>query len=286
MQTRSLRTLATIHDVGSFATAAAQLNMTLPAVSMQMKGLEKDFGFDLFDRSFRPPKLTPMGREIAVLARNMADMEDQLIKACLPGDRLRGRYRIGFVGTASIRILPRFLAATQEEVPDASFDVETGLSEDLQEKVARGHLDLALVTRADMEHAVLNFSDLAREEIVYALPAAFGETPIQACMRDIPFLHFMPNTGIGKLISKHLANLAVPPERTIVLDGVEPIVECVKAGIGFTALPKPDVTRYGGRKISTRPLRTPPLFRHISIVTRKGSATDRQLPLLRRLFLP
>lgn len=64
MQTRSLKSLVQISQVGSFAKAAEQLNMTLSALSMQIKSLELELGVNLFDRSVRPPRLTPIGRSI------------------------------------------------------------------------------------------------------------------------------------------------------------------------------------------------------------------------------
>ena len=51
MQTRHLKTLVQIARVGSFATAASQLNMTLSTLSMQMKTLEEELNASLFDRT-------------------------------------------------------------------------------------------------------------------------------------------------------------------------------------------------------------------------------------------
>ena len=62
MQTLPLKTLLKIKQVQSFAMTAEHLNMTLSAVSMQMKTLEQQLGVSLFDRQFRPPQTDSNGR--------------------------------------------------------------------------------------------------------------------------------------------------------------------------------------------------------------------------------
>ena len=100
MQTRSLNTLATISRVESFATAAEQLGATLSTVSMQMKALEIELNAQLFDRTFRPPKLTPLGRRIAELAEELIRLQTKLVKSCQSSNKLIGRFRLGFIPTA------------------------------------------------------------------------------------------------------------------------------------------------------------------------------------------
>ena len=73
MQTHLLKTLLKISQVQSFALAAEHLNMTLSAVSMQMKSLEEQLDASLFDRKFRPPKLTPLGLAVAEKAQAVVD---------------------------------------------------------------------------------------------------------------------------------------------------------------------------------------------------------------------
>jgi DNA-binding transcriptional LysR family regulator len=149
MQTRSLKTLTHIAKVGSFAKAAEHLNMTLSALSMQMKSLENELGVTLFDRSVRPPRMTPIGRAIVAEAIPMLACEDKLIEICKPGTALVGKFRLGFVTSAAVRLLPDFIELANENAPQATFDFETGLSKDLQSKVMNGLLDAAVVTDAD-----------------------------------------------------------------------------------------------------------------------------------------
>ncbi|WP_136656912.1 LysR family transcriptional regulator [Nitratireductor sp. XY-223] len=285
MQTRSLRTLAKIARIGSFAATAEQLNMTLSAVSMQMKTLERDLDVALFDRSFRPPKLTPQGRAIAGRAERLLTAEDELLQLCSPGNQLVGRFRIGFIATASVRLLPDFLRHAGIRAPRARFDLETGLSEALEEKVLGGQLDAAVVTASGKPDPQLDYLTLRVEPLVYALPAAARDRPLDDLVEEMPFLHFAPGTGIGKLIAAYIGRPdGLRPRNTIVLDGVEAIVECVKSGLGLTLLPAADIGRYADERLATRTPQGLEPTRKIVLATLKGSAAHGRRALLEALF--
>ncbi len=230
--------------------------MTLSALSMQMKALETELGVDLFDRSVRPPRLTPIGRTIVEAATPLLRSEDRLLDLCKPTDRLVGHFRIGFVTSAAVRLLPDFLKNAAERAPQASFSFETGLSKILQEKLVSGQLDAALVTDADGVPDVLSEWVLREEPFVFAAHEALLNDGLTGLLREHPFFHFMPNTGIGKLIAEEMLQRDRPKSaETIVLDNLETIMECISAGLGFTLLPAPDVERY--RSASVKSIRLP-----------------------------
>lgn len=245
MQTRALRTLVKISNVGSFVQAAEQLGITLSALSMQMKALEVELGVALFDRTVRPPRLTPVGHSVVDEAIALLQREDSLLEMCQPSDELVGRFKIGFVTTAAVRLLPKFLKIAQERAPLASFELETGLSAVLQDRVLNGQIDAAVVTNVDGLPVQLSTRLLRREPFVFAAHEALLTNGLKGLLADHTFLHFMPETGIGKLIASAMVDQARPPTaKTIVLDNLEAIMECVAAGVGFTLLPVPDVDRY------------------------------------------
>lgn len=279
MNLRALRTLGLLRETPSFAEVAVTSNQTLSAVSMQMRSLEEELGVALFDRSFRPPRLTPQGRVVAEQAALMAREEERLRALASSGATLAGRYRMGFVLTASVRLLPGFLARCRDAAPGASFEVETGLTEALVEGVLHGRLDAAVVTGTAVPSG-LEGRTLLEEEIVFALPPGMMEPG------ELPFLHFMPGAGIGALIADGLEQSALPPARTISLDGIEAIVECVRLGIGYTALPRPDILRYADGLELRRFFPDRPLMRSLALVTRTESATDRVADRLAGILVP
>lgn len=284
MQTRALRTLVKIAKVGSFVHSADQLGITLSALSMQMKALEVELGVALFDRTVRPPRLTPVGASVVKEAHALLVREDSLLELCRPNEALVGHFKLGFVTTAAVRMLPGFLRTAQDVAPLATFAVETGLSAVLQEKVLAGQIDAAVVTDADGLPSQLSTSLLRREPFVFAAHEDLMTGGLGGLMAHHTFFHFMPDTGIGKLIALALLDQPRPEgARSIVLDDLEAIMECVAAGLGFTLLPVPDVERYLTRKVQTLPA-PDGLERKLVLAVLRDGALAPRAALLRDLF--
>lgn len=274
MQTRSLETLVRIAQVQSFTEAATLENMTLPALSMQMKALEAELGAALFDRAFRPPKLTPIGRQVAEQAKEVILRAQALRETCLPTGELMGHFRLGFIQSASVRILPAFIQNMRRSAPQATFQYISGLSETLTENVINNQLDAAVVTQVGPTDEFLHFDVITSEELALVVPAAFCATPIISLPDQLTFIHFMPTTGIGRLIASRLEGLPRKPQDTLVLDGIESALECVKLGIGYTILPLQDIKRYADDQVFIHPPGPSRLKRSLSLVTRKDTKTE------------
>lgn len=280
MNTRTLRTLVQISKVISFAKAAEDLNMTLSALSMQMKSLEAELGASLFDRSVRPPRLTPIGRSIVSEAIPLLQREDRLVSLCRPGTMLVGRFRLGFVTTAAVRFLPPFLSRAKAKAPEASFEFETGLSRSLQERVLNGQIDAAVLTDADGVPDSLSVRILREEPLVFAAHKELLGDGLDGLLAQQTFFHFMPDTGIGKLIASEMRGYSRPSTTdTIVLDNLEAIMECVVHKLGFTLLPQPDVTRYRSTDIVVLPAPNPLHRRLVLASLRNGPLAPREAAL-------
>lgn len=285
MQTRALRTFVRIAQLGSFIRAAEQLNMTLSGVSMQMKALEQELDAELFDRTFRPPRLTPTGRAAAEKAERVLIAETALVQLCTRGDRLVGRFSIGFVSTASVRLLPAFIREARTRFPEAEFRFETGLSETLQDKVLNGQIDAAVVTGGGTVPSGLHAVTLQTEALVFAGHCGLLQDGQAEAFARQTFLHFRPGTGIGKTIAAHMARLARSGSApTIVLDSVESIMECVNQGIGLTLLPQPDIERYAGPDTVAFTLPGFAATRELVLVTRDDAHRAEQAAMLATLF--
>lgn len=242
MQNRDLATLRMIAQTGSFREAAERLNMTLSAVSMQMKALEAALGGTLFDRSVRPPRLTALGRAAADKAGHVLAAERALRALTGPDAPLTGRFRLGLVASAGPRLLPDFLRGRPGVFPHATFTFHTGLSENLDHQVETGQLDAAILTATGVPAGGLRHRVLLRDRLIRAVP-----TDLAA---EAPFLQFAPSTGIGRLIASALADhpdLASRPR--LILDHVATIRACVAAGIGATILPESDLRDLPGQPV-------------------------------------
>lgn len=264
-----------VSQTNSFSEAAEQLGMTLSALSMQMKALEESLGAQLFDRSVRPPRLTPIGTAIVAEALPLLRQEERITEICQSTKDLVGSFRLGFITTAAVRLLPNFILASSQEAPLASFEFETGLSASLQDKVLFGQLDAAVITDAQGLPSKLSSRILRQEPFVFAAHKSLLKDGLAGLMSRSEFLHFMPDTGIGKLIETAMLDYERPAEtKTIVMDNLEAIMECVSAQLGFTLLPFPDVERYRVSDVDTIAARGS-LERKLVLVALRDSVLDR-----------
>lgn len=283
MNLRSLRTLVEIDEVGSFAVAANHLGLTLSAVSLQMKALEADLQLALFDRTHRPPAMTPLARQVARNARTiLAEVTRLRAIASEPGV-LRGDYRIGFVGTASVRLMPRFLAKASREQPLARFLVESGLSSALAEKVRTGTLDAAVITATPDSRNDALFVPLQTEDFVVAMPERLQGCSLENCAAQLPLIQFTPTTGIGMLVADYLAERRVKATASLELDSVEAVMGCVNAGVGFAILPEPDAARYA-KAVSLQRLDGKGLQRILGLAVGQAGPVAGQISALAELF--
>ena len=78
--TELLRTLVTVVDQRSFTKAAQLLGVTQPAVSAQIKRLQFLLGYEVLDKSAPGVSLTPRGEMVAVRARRMLSINDQILQ--------------------------------------------------------------------------------------------------------------------------------------------------------------------------------------------------------------
>ena len=270
MNLRALQNLHHIYRIGSFSAVAERAHVTLSTLSMQMKALEAELGVALFDRTHRPPRLTPLGRSIARQAQKIVEAQVELQDLCLPTEGLVGHFRLGFTGSASLQILPNLLRFAQENWPKASFEFIGGLSESLCQQVRADALDAAVVTQVPGAMDGVHTAPILYEPMVliHAGPHGPGE-------KGQPFLHFQPRSGIGILIGGFLAELDIYPLETIEIDNIDAIIECVAVGAGFSLLPLHSVTRIGRSDIQVQHLPHKRFQREVVLITPEHKRADR-----------
>lgn len=258
--------------------------MTLSALSMQMKGLETEFHVELFDRSVRPPRLTPMGRAFADKAKEILYREDDLLELCSLENELIGQFKIGLVTSASARLLPKFLINSRRNLEQASFEFETGLSETLQGKVLSGNIDAAVITDTEVSSKALSYTVLREEAFAFVAHASIADGGLPSLLAEQTFFHFMPQTGIGKVIAGAMENIERPMNaRTVILDNLEAIMGCVKNGLGYTLLPVPDIDRYGTSDLVKLPAPND-LRRSLVLIARANNMLVKRFDILAAQF--
>src|SRR5437763_16627733 len=116
---RQLRYLVALAEHRHFGKAAEACSVTQPALSMQIRELEKNLGVDLVERRPAELILTEVGAEVAERAeRVLAAAHDLAEFARHSGRLLTGRLRLGVIPTLGPYMLPRILPALQRRFPE------------------------------------------------------------------------------------------------------------------------------------------------------------------------
>src|SRR5919109_5145500 len=118
MDTRQLAAFCAVVDRKSFSQAAEQLGVTQPAVSLQIRSLEKRLGERLLDRSGRRVEPTEAGLRLYRSAQRMLALEQQLYDEVADDDgRLTGTLEIGASTGPGAHLVPLLLCEFQRAHP-------------------------------------------------------------------------------------------------------------------------------------------------------------------------
>ena len=144
-----LRTFAMVVDQKSFSGAAARLGVTQPAVSLQVRQLEKRFGVKLIERVGRRAAATAAGAELLTHARDVEAALAAAADAMAPHAKgAAGRVRLGTGATACIYLLPKVLRDLRQRFPALDIVVSTGNTPDMLRAIEENRIDVALVKAA------------------------------------------------------------------------------------------------------------------------------------------
>jgi LysR family hydrogen peroxide-inducible transcriptional activator len=157
---KQLRYLTALAEHRHFGKAAEACSVTQPALSMQIRDLEKDLGADLVERRPGEVILTETGAEVVRRAeRVLAAARDLTDFARHSGRLLTGRLRLGVIPTLAPYVLPQILPALQTRFPELRVELRETQTRTLMDELGRGALDAVLlalpVEEGDVETLVL-----------------------------------------------------------------------------------------------------------------------------------
>jgi DNA-binding transcriptional LysR family regulator len=259
-----LETLIAIQKGGSFSAAADIVHRSHSAISVQMRQLEEQTGFHLFEKGKRPALLTPLGRQFVQKSMEVLDLVAEL-KQIGQKDSTSGAISIGFVPTTLQTVLPIALAELRRRYPGLRVSVVSGLSGELAQFVADQTLDFAFLTAPTMTQNNIQLTTIAEEPlaIVSSLNCQIPRNPYDLFLSQ-PFIAFSRKSWLGHQIETHLTQAGVPFDPTIELDSIDAVENLVSLGHGVSMLPvrtmapahpnlqytKPDVSDLPARRLT------------------------------------
>ncbi|WP_234545131.1 LysR family transcriptional regulator [Streptomyces shenzhenensis] len=146
VELRTLRVFVAVAEEQSFTRAAERLSVAQPAVSHQIRSLEKELGEALFERSTRSVRLTEAGRVLLPLAaQTLADADRVTAEFASRAALVTGTLVLGTVDGAEHTPLPALLSTFHRQYPGVAVQLVEGRSAALISRVEEGELDAAVV---------------------------------------------------------------------------------------------------------------------------------------------
>ncbi|WP_424950055.1 LysR substrate-binding domain-containing protein [Deinococcus sp.] len=148
MELRQLRLFLAVAQEGNFTRAAERVNLSQPALSHRIRGLEDELGVPLFLRTARGAELTPAGEVLRLEAeRLLGDAALTVQRVRRAGGRADDHLRVGFdhVEFGSVPPMPILLGAFRERFPEAQVTVQTLEPKALEEALLGERLDIAFL---------------------------------------------------------------------------------------------------------------------------------------------
>jgi len=236
---RQLRVFSEVARYLSFTRAAQALSLTPPAVTMQVRELEKHIGMPLFDRSGRNVALTTVGEYMLVYARKMLATLKDAEDAALRLQKLEvGLLTIGMVSTAKY-FLPHLLAQFRQEHEGIDIKLVVGNREQLVKMLRANEVDIAVMGRPPNELATRAEPFAAHPHVFVSAvqhPFAKRETLAPAELQGQPFIMREPGSGTRAALERFLGTARVEPRVTMEMASNETIKQAVIAGMGLSFL--------------------------------------------------
>lgn len=270
MDTRQLKTLVAIQTHGTFAQAATVVGLTPSAVSQQILALEDELRTKIFDRSSRPPKLTPQGLQVIEFANEILRREEDT-KASLRGDQIAGTLMLGSVRSSALNLLPRAIVGMRQQYPDLKTSLRVSLSSTLIADVAAGRLDAAVVAEHVGFPSALRWSPFLQEPLWLIAPEGTKGHDAITLLNTYPYIRFRSAVPLANLIDTEISRLGVVTNDVAEIDTIGSIVTCVRQRLGISIVPHMALQEPENLKLPKLPFGSPQIKRQIGIVERTVS---------------
>jgi DNA-binding transcriptional LysR family regulator len=234
---RQLRVFTEVARHLSFSRAAESLHLTPPAVTMQIKELEKHVELPLFERQGREVQLTMAGEYFLVYAKRLLSTLKEVDNVMARFKRVEtGVLTIGLLSTAGY-FLPTLLARFQTEHPGV--EVRLDVTRDLNKLLDRLHtneIDLAVMGRPPRELA-LRAEPFAPHHLVFVCPPghpllAVGHPPVDALVHH-PVIARELGSEVGPALDTYLRDHRLAPRIAMAIPSNETVKASVMAGLGI-----------------------------------------------------
>lgn len=262
MDVVQLKTLIHVAELGSLSKAADRLHIAQPALSRQIRLLEKELGVYLFERHGRGMVITEMGREVlAHASRIMEEMES--IRSSVAGGRssFRGTVTIGTTPTVAEIVTVPLVRKIRDAHPHLAIRLSSAFSGYLLDWLQRGELDLAISYDPQPLHS-LRIVPVMMESLMLVGTGDAGlnpDTPVSfASLAEQQLVLPSSRHGLRAIVDSCARKADIKLKSSIEADSLGAMIDLVRNGFGWTILPlAPIYSQVENGTLSVAPLIDP-----------------------------
>lgn len=238
-----LRAFATVARLGNLTRAAAQLHLTQPAVSLQIKNLQEALDVALFVRTSHGLALTRDGQALLPHAeRALAAAGDVERAAAALRQEVRGRLRIGTILDPQFLRLGGFLKQLVETYPQIEPALRHGMSGWVAEQVRARELDVGYYIGQPvddgMPDGLFHVATLTGFQYRVLAPAGWkervGPSPDWRALAALPWIWTPPASAHNRMLSRSFAQAGADPIKVAEVDQETSMLDLVKSGMGLS----------------------------------------------------
>lgn len=232
---RQLQVFVEAAQALSFARVADRLHLTPAGVSFQIKQIESQTGFALFERVGKKVALTDAGRILLGYAKQMLQSLNDADQAMTALKGLSGgQATIGLVSTAKY-IVPHMLTRFQAEYPAVALTLMDGNRRWIIDALVKGDIDLAIMGQPPANADVSAEPFAPHPSVIAAAPThplvGHGDLPASVLAGE-PFVVREEGSGTRSLMDRFFQGAGLAPRIAMTTSSNETIKQAVMAGMG------------------------------------------------------
>ena len=255
----------------NFTRAAADCNVSQPALTKAIKTLEEGLEAPLFRREGKHISLTSFGVSMLPHLQTIID-EMELTRSLASNFRLLNKVplRLGVMSSIGHIRLARLLGQFQRDFEGVELSVNEGSVSELKDRLVDGELDLAIINPLDCNSDTLNICELYSERyvVIFASDHRLAQLDVVR-LSDLAGESYVDRLSceLREMVMKVCSDYKVPLYARFRSEREDWVQAMVLARIGFAFMPEYSVTLPG---LLQRPLIEPSVSRRIALVSMPG----------------
>ena len=167
MDTRTLQTFLKVLDLGSFTKAAQELGYAQSTVTAQIRQLEDELGYPLFDRIGRNVFLTESGKSFSAYAAEILRLSEQAQFIAKQAQDTVGTLRIGVLESLLFSVMTKVLPKYRRIYPKVNIQIKMGSAKDLLHWLKENQLDMVYYSHDRCDDPDLHLCYLREEQLCF-----------------------------------------------------------------------------------------------------------------------